>query len=143
MVSKVCSFVRIMSVIIIIKQSNIKQTKAVGYQASGLFYAMNKHYVTTTWIKELICDNQVVKFYNTETWILLREKKKAMEHNECERCRETGKHSPCEAVHHIKYLRQHPELALDINNLECLCKDCHYKEHHKAKFKKQLNEERW
>jgi 5-methylcytosine-specific restriction endonuclease McrA len=43
-------------------------------------------------------------------------------------------------VHHKKYLRKFPELAMDYDNLELLCDECHYEEHHK---REQLNEERW
>ena len=45
-------------------------------------------------------------------------------------------------VHHKKYLRLHPELALDPDNLEPICERCHYDEHHRKKpgF---TNEERW
>lgn len=43
-------------------------------------------------------------------------------------------------VHHRKYLRKFPELAMSYDNLELLCEQCHYEEHHKSE---QLNEERW
>lgn len=45
-------------------------------------------------------------------------------------------------VHHRKYLRQYPELALDPDNLEPICERCHYDEHHRKKpgF---TNQERW
>ena len=36
-------------------------------------------------------------------------------------------------VHHKKYLRLHPELALDPDNLEPICERCHYDEHHRKK----------
>ena len=62
------------------------------------------------------------------------------QHNECQRCKAAGYYSPCEIVHHKKYVRKHPELALDINNLECLCRNCHENEHKKKIF---MNEERW
>lgn len=99
--------------------------------------------VTTDWIKSLIRSGKVYQFYLTKEWIMLRERKRAIEHYECERCRKRGRYSPCEAVHHKLYLRDRPDLALDIKNLECLCKECHYQEHHKFKISEQLNEERW
>lgn len=104
---------------------------------------MTNRHVTTEWIKELISSGNVILFYNTRQWYELRERKKAIEHHECERCRKQGRYNPCEAVHHKLYLRDRPDLALDINNLECLCKECHYKEHHKYKRNKQINKERW
>lgn len=100
---------------------------------------INKH-VTIEWLKELIRNGDTSPFYNTKEWNELRERKRRKEHNECERCRKKGKHSQATACHHKKYLRTHPELALVEDNLELLCDDCHYEEHHK---KEQLNEERW
>jgi 5-methylcytosine-specific restriction endonuclease McrA len=99
----------------------------------------NKH-VTIEWLLELIRSGDTSPFYNTKQWGQLAERKRKAERNECERCRAKGKHSQAKAVHHKKYLRLHPELALDYDNLELLCDDCHYDEHHR---KEQLNEERW
>lgn len=111
---------------------------------------MTKTKVTVVWIKELIRSGDTSPFYNTEEWGALAERKRKLEHYECERCRARGKVQDFKYtkldnikkvnVHHKKPLRLYPELALDINNLECLCDECHYEEHHKQK---QLNEERW
>ena len=101
---------------------------------------MTNKRVTLDWIKNLVRSGDTSQFYKTKTWCELARRKRKAEHNECERCRKQGRHSPCEAVHHKKYLKKYPELALDYDNLECLCADCHYDEHHK---REQLNEERW
>ncbi|MBQ7505321.1 MAG: HNH endonuclease [Ruminococcus sp.] len=101
---------------------------------------MTKTKVTVTWIKELIRNGDTSPFYNTKEWGALSERKRRLEHYECERCRVRGIYKQGRIVHHKKYLRLYPELALDINNLECLCDDCHNDEHHKQT---QLNEERW
>ena len=47
-----------------------------------------------------------------------------MEHPLCEKC---GIRFSVD-VHHIKPLKEYPELALDPDNLEALCKRCHAKE---------------
>ncbi len=104
---------------------------------------MTNKTVTTEWIRHLIRSGDTSPFYNTQAWAELREQKRKIEHYECERCRRKGRYSPANTIHHKKYLREAPELALDINNLECLCEKCHYDEHHKAENQKQLNEERW
>lgn len=106
---------------------------------------MIKRHVTTEWIIQQVQSGKAYRFYLTADWIQVREKKKEKEHYECERCRAKGKYTPCEAVHHKKYLKARPDLALDINNLECLCKDCHYKEHHKLqeKFFSEEFSEKW
>lgn len=97
----------------------------------------NKH-VTLDWILILISSGDVAPFYNTREWNDLREKKRKAEHNECERCRARFVYTRGETVHHKKYLRQFPQLAMSYDNLELLCKECHYKEHHAPRF-----EERW
>ena len=104
---------------------------------------MTNRVVTVEWIKELIRSGDTALFYNTRAWGELRDRKRKAEHYECERCRAKGKYKPGNVVHHKKYLRYFPELALDYDNLECLCDECHYDEHHRAENKPQLNEERW
>jgi 5-methylcytosine-specific restriction endonuclease McrA len=96
--------------------------------------------ITLEWIRELIRSGDTSPFYNTKQWNEIRERKRRAEHYECERCRAKGKHSRGMVVHHKKYLRKYPELALNFDNLELLCDDCHYDEHHKAN---EINEERW
>ena len=101
---------------------------------------MLKKHVTIEWLRELIRKGDTTPFYNTKEWHLLRERKRKAEHYECERCRMRGKHSQATTCHHKKYLRTHPEFALCYDNLELLCDECHYDEHH---HKEQFNEERW
>lgn len=101
---------------------------------------MVKKKVTIEWLKELIKNGNTSPFYNTKEWGKLRERKRKAEHYECERCRNKGIHKRGVVVHHKKYLRRYPQLALVFENLECLCEECHYKEHHPDE---QLNEERW
>lgn len=97
--------------------------------------------VSTEWIKKLIRENRLEEFYSCSTWKKIREQKKRLEHYECERCRAKGRYAKGEVVHHKKYLRNAPELALTISNLEVLCEKCHYEEHHKRA--EPLTPERW
>ena len=101
---------------------------------------MIKKHVTLAWLHELIRSGDTSPFYHTREWVDLRNRKLEAEHYECERCRAKGRFSPGDTVHHKEYLRKRPELALDYKNLEVLCKECHYEEHHQTE---QLNEERW
>ncbi len=76
-------------------------------------------------------------------------------HNECTWCREQGKISKAETVHHIQWVKTHPELALQefytykgkqYRNLVPLCHDCHDRAHNRMKYKQQkklINQERW
>ncbi len=44
---------------------------------------------------------------------------------------------PADMVHHIKELKDHPELALEPSNLVSLCFSCHEKYHDRSKSKKK------
>lgn len=94
------------------------------------------------WVKGLIRDNRLHEFYTSPAWRRLQADVLREEHYECSRCKAKGLAVPARTVHHVKYLRKYPELALDRDNLEALCGRCHYEEHHQKKpgF---MNEERW
>lgn len=97
---------------------------------------------TETWVRQLIKDNHVHEFYNSPAW--KRKKKEILkeQHYECQRCREKGHYKRARTVHHRKYLRTRPDLALSDENLESICDECHYSEHHRKKMG-FINEERW
>lgn len=95
------------------------------------------------WINKLIGYHNLKAFYNCALWEHLRLEVLKEQHNECQLCKDKGLFSEAVTVHHIKYVRQQPELALTKSNLMSLCKECHYKIHHKYEPKEQLNEERW
>ena len=94
------------------------------------------------WIIGLIQDNNLHEFYTSPIWRRKQAEILKRDHYECSRCREKGLVVPANTVHHKKYLRRHPNIALDDDNLESICERCHYDEHHrkKARF---MNEERW
>lgn len=103
--------------------------------------------MTVAYIQELIDINNIIKFYKSKEWQALRKKKLAVVH-ECEMCKKRGKYSSVDIVHHIVEVRKAPNLALDYNNLMCVCFKCHEQIH--DKFKKYnenkdkfSNVERW
>ena len=96
----------------------------------------------TWWIQRLILADNLHEFYTSPVWRRMRAKVLRDNHYECERCKKKGLVTPASTVHHRKYLRQHPELALDEGNLEPICEKCHYEEHHK-RSQGFVNEERW
>lgn len=49
-------------------------------------------------------------------------------HPLCQRCLEAGRTEAATEVHHVRKRADYPELALDWNNLEALCKPCHSRE---------------
>ena len=73
------------------------------------------------------------KFYKSKKWRMLRQAY-LDEHPVCERCMAVGRAAVAEHVHHKIELTEDnykdPMIALNQDNLEALCFDCHYKEHH-------------
>ncbi|PAF31871.1 HNH endonuclease [Paenibacillus sp. 7516] len=100
------------------------------------------------------------KFYDSGEWKQLRAKVKQRDNYECQPCKrnglvsiDTNEYSESArrkkiqlVVHHIKELEDHPDLALDIDNLETVCVDCHNREHDRV-FERNVNkwegDERW
>jgi len=95
------------------------------------------------WIRTLIHSNSIVKFYKGNLWRHLRQEVLDEQHGECQICKGKGLVETATMVHHIRHVRQHPELALTKENLMSLCNECHYQIHHTIKYKKQLNKEKW
>ena len=102
--------------------------------------------------------NEILKgnthyFYTSRTW---RRKRKLIidrDKNECQICKREGrvtvgtKEEPL-IVHHIKELKEHPELALMDINLLTVCDSCHEVVCHPNRLEniervKVMNEERW
>jgi 5-methylcytosine-specific restriction enzyme A len=76
-------------------------------------------------IKELIAQDNLIKFYQCKAWRKLRQQALQRDNYECQHCKREGKVSTDELlnVHHIKEVKTHPELALDpsMNNFITLC----------------------
>lgn len=106
------------------------------------------------WIEGLVKEGKLYKFYKSKSWVSVRERILKESHYECEWCRDKGKISKAETVHHMQYVKKHPEQALDeyyvykgkrYKNLVPLCHDCHDMAHERMKWRKreEFNEERW
>ncbi len=63
------------------------------------------------------------RFYNSHEWQRLRKQKLAI-NPLCEHCEREGKVTPATVVDHIVPIKE-GGAALDINNLQSLCKCCH------------------
>ncbi|MDE6707870.1 MAG: HNH endonuclease [Oscillospiraceae bacterium] len=48
---------------------------------------------------------------------------------QCQDCKRYGRLREAVTVHHIQHLAEHPELALQSENLISLCAECHNKRH--------------
>lgn len=113
--------------------------------------------VTQDQIRQWISDGNVLAFYVSYDWKKKRREVLAMDRHECQRCKSRGLYKRATMVHHVKHLRDRPDLALsawDIRNdgtrarqLVSLCDDCHEKEHPERmkqhKTNKPVTEERW
>ncbi len=106
--------------------------------------------VTTAWIRQLIAEDKLWKFYKTKEWRRLKERILEEQHHECAVCKKRGRVTRYDesrdgsrklisTVHHVNEVRYHPELALqeyDIDssgrrrrNLIPVCKHCHNEIH--------------
>ena len=65
------------------------------------------------------------RFYQSTVWRKKRLEIIKRDNNECQHCKENGKVSKAEQVHHIVYLEDDSNLALEDDNLISLCLDCH------------------
>lgn len=67
------------------------------------------------------------KFYHSAKWKKAASDAIARANGLCLDCLAEDKIRSAEMVHHIKPLRQYPELALEPKNLKPLCNKCHGK----------------
>lgn len=77
-------------------------------------------------------DPDVQKFYKSRKWQKTQALYKMSQHNLCERCGKIGV-----IVHHKEHITSEniwqPDITLNFDNLELLCRECHNKEHFKSK----------
>lgn len=112
------------------------------------------------WIRTLISEGKLYKFYKCPAWLELRDAVLRDNHYECQHCLKRGKYTRAVMVHHVNEVRKRPDLALTRSyktkdgtehiNLVPLCFACHEAEHdrfaivrveqNKDKF---MNAERW
>ena len=108
-------------------------------------------------LRDLIDAGEEQRFYSWKSWErLATDVKTRLDNSECQTCKARGKYSPAEVVHHVKHLRDRPDLALSIydpdtgdRQLISLCRACHELEHPermrpaRGAAAKPLTEERW
>lgn len=111
-----------------------------------------------TYIRRLISENKLEKFYKSDDWLELRAEVLRDFHYECQECLKRGEYVRADCVHHRLEVRQHPSMALSKyyvdskgqrqNNLVPLCNQCHNREHPEKNFRRKdkvrfSNEELW
>jgi 5-methylcytosine-specific restriction protein A len=78
-------------------------------------------------------------FYQSRDWRALRAAKFVQANGVCERCLKNGIVRVGREVHHIVPIDKDWSKRLDINNLVCLCSDCHNSEHSRESPLQQFN----
>lgn len=105
-------------------------------------------------LNELIKSGNTDAFYTWTSWLRKRDEVLSLDNYECQECKRNGRYSKAVLVHHIKHLKDRPDLALTIwdgkdRQLISLCKSCHEKKHpeslkrYSAKTDGYMNAERW
>lgn len=95
--------------------------------------------LTVEQIKKLIEDNRLDIFYNSKYWRRFSKEVKREQNNECQICKSKGRYSPAKILHHVKHLKDRPDLAysryyIDENGVKqrqllAVCFKCHEEEH--------------
>lgn len=93
------------------------------------------------------------RFYHSAEWRRIREEVLELDHHECQMCKAKGIITKANTVHHVKPLRDRPDLALAIydgneRQLVSVCGPCHNLLHPEKGLKHEreetfLTEERW
>lgn len=104
-------------------------------------------------LKQLVAVRDSDRFYTWAVWSRRREEVLRLDNWECQRCKARGRYSRATIVHHVKHLRDRPDLALSIwdggeRQLVSVCKRCHELEHPESQRQlaptaPPLTEERW
>lgn len=84
-------------------------------------------------------DKQSKKIYNSKDWQRVRERVLTYYNYLCRDCLYNKKITPYNVVHHVKELKDYPELAFVESNLVPLCHACHNKTHSSKRTKKESN----
>lgn len=101
---------------------------------------------TVDQIRAMIAAGDVSAFYNSKHWRRLSHRIIKAHHGECQLCKAEHRLTRATLVHHVKHLRDHPELAYDRDNLMPLCHDCHERIHERGIYAQPTgytNEEKW
>ena len=94
-------------------------------------------------------------WYNSGDWAAVKAAVKQIDHNDCLICKAMGRRRAAHIVHHVRHLRDRPDLALSIydpdtgaRQLISVCKDCHERLHPESQrqyrpSKPPVTVERW
>lgn len=110
-------------------------------------------FMRTEEIKKLVEQGKEHLFYCGAPWQHKRAEVLRLDRNECQLCKSRGKYRKACIVHHVKHLKDRPDLALSIydgmeRQLVSLCKGCHEEMHPESKRQfaikaEPVTQERW
>lgn len=115
---------------------------------------MTKKSGSLSHLQELISQGREVTWYNSKAWRVVRNQVLDLDNHECQRCKAKGRYAQAEIVHHVKHLKDRPDLALCIwdggeRQLISVCRSCHEEMHPEREltpgksWKKPVTVERW
>lgn len=106
--------------------------------------------MTVEQIKRLIEDGREHEFYAGYDWQRMADKVRRYDKRECQQCKSRGRYRRGVIVHHVKHLRDRPDLAMLLfdpdtreRQLITLCKQCHEAEHPEALAAPEITKERY
>lgn len=101
----------------------------------------------------LISEGREIIWYNEAAWQRIRAQVLKLDHYECQLCKANGRHRRAVIVHHVKHLKDRPDLALSIwdgkeRQLVSVCRTCHEALHPERALlprsgKHPVTKERW
>lgn len=97
-------------------------------------------------LRELIARGELHAFYGSHEWRKLAKSVIKSARKECALCKKEHRLTRATTVHHIRHLKDAPELAYERSNLMPLCHDCHERMHKRGVYaepKGFVNEEKW
>lgn len=111
-------------------------------------------YKQLTRLNTLIENENADAFYSWKPWKHLRNTVLKLDNFQCQICKSKGRYKKAEIVHHVKHVKDRPDLALSIwdgdeRQLVSVCKRCHEELHpertvqYQYKQKEEFATERW
>lgn len=123
---------------------------------SAIYPKIEDHMISASRLAELnalIGQGREHLFYAWGDWLRVRDDVLKLDNYECQRCKARGRYNKAIIVHHIKHLKDRPDLALSIydgkeRQLISLCRSCHEAEHPERGLTprqghKHVTNERW
>ena len=87
-------------------------------------------------LQAMIAAGKLDDFYDWTEWVHTRQDVLQVDNQECQRCKACGRYRKAVIVHHVKHLRDRPDLALSAvdpdtgeRQLVSLCRSCHEEMH--------------